>query len=424
MIKMEVLMRWTIAAMVLLSTACGSSYSGGGGVASVGGPAGTVCYPDVHLQGCFANQVVRCDGDSSTWAVAQVCASGTVCVTKADANDPQGVKLLGSCVAQGSGGGADAGSSQSDGATSQDWFSCVQGKCSTQLATCNGSVACTQGVACYTACNGENKCSQACFDSTPKDDQPALIAVFMCAQQVGCPTGPAQGGGCGDGTCGPGETTQSCPADCKQTSDPCGNGVCDVGETPQSCPADCKQTSDPCGNGVCDVGETPQSCPADCKQTSDPCGNGVCDVGETPQSCPADCKQTSNPCGNGVCDVGETPQSCPQDCTQGGGGGADCVEQKCGTQLQSCMSDVNCVAVVYASLLLGCVDDNQCQDQSCVQSKCGQEYTACGGLQQCAAILSCLQTATSEAAAQACISAGAAKYQALGTCIQTNCPNG
>jgi hypothetical protein len=48
--------------------------------------------------------------------------------------------------------------------------------------------------------------------------------------------------------------------------------------------------TDVCGNGTCGNGETHESCPADCK-----CGNGVCDAGETAQNCSEDCHVTP-PC--------------------------------------------------------------------------------------------------------------------------------
>jgi hypothetical protein len=108
--------------------------------------------------------------------------------------------------------------------------------------------------------------------------------------------------GCGNHMCDPGETPQSCPADCSGSM--CGNHMCEAGETSQSCPADCST----CGNHVCDSGETAQTCPADCVV----CGNNVCDPGETPQSCPGDCST----CGNHVCDPGETHASCPGDCAE------------------------------------------------------------------------------------------------------------
>lgn len=42
-----------------------------------------------------------------------------------------------------------------------------------------------------------------------------------------------------------------------------------------------------CPNGFCDPGETPDTCPADCPLTE--CGNNKCEFGETPEDCGVDC---------------------------------------------------------------------------------------------------------------------------------------
>lgn len=150
---------------------------------------------------------------------------------------------------------------------------------------------------------------------------------------------PAACSGCNnDGTCGPGETCSSCPADCGPCT--CDNdGVCEPpGETCQTCPGDC--TTGCCNeNGICDPGETNASCPGDCPPI---CNNdGVCDPGETYPDCedclcPPTCNNngicedwlceqvgTCADCGpppprplcpNGVCDPGEDCTTCPEDC--------------------------------------------------------------------------------------------------------------
>lgn len=53
----------------------------------------------------------------------------------------------------------------------------------------------------------------------------------------------------------------------------------------------CPGSSPRCGDGSCDVGETTTSCPQDCKEaTGDVCGNNICEASESSLSCPADCK--------------------------------------------------------------------------------------------------------------------------------------
>ncbi len=409
--------------VVLMMFGCGSSYSGAGVATTVGGPAGTVCYPTTHQQGCSANQRMICDAVSSTWTVLELCVAGSTCITQADPSDSSGGKMLATCVA---GGGSASGGNTGGGNTSQSWMACLEQKCSTQLQSCSAQPDCAKSVACASVCGADSACSQACFDSTPRGAQSALVAVFMCAEQMKCEAAsgsnlPSQG--CGDGICSMSEDATTCPADCKEIQNPCGNGTCDVGETPQSCPADCKDTSDPCGNGTCDIGETPQSCPADCKPNPNPCGNGTCDIGETAQNCPVDCKPSEPACGNGTCEVGENAQSCPQDCSSQGGG-SSCVEQQCGNELSACGANPSCVAIVYYGALAGCGEDNQCQDMTCIQSQCGQEYSACMGIPQCSTIMSCLGNATTEQAAQACLGSGFSLYEAVAQCAQTKCPNG
>ena len=61
---------------------------------------------------------------------------------------------------------------------------------------------------------------------------------------------------CGDGTCGPTETFETCPKDCDWDG-PCGNGVCEAAfdEDCWTCPQDCwdPETCEEnvCGNGTC-----------------------------------------------------------------------------------------------------------------------------------------------------------------------------
>ena len=147
-------------------------------------------------------------------------------------------------------------------------------------------------------------------------------------------TADASGPGCGDGVCDPGETCQTCPADCTDCGDSCGDGVCDPGEGCVACPGDCPQCGGLCGNGVCDPGEACVGCPGDCPRCAEQCGNGVCNPGEACVGCPGDCPQCEGLCGNGVCDPEESCESCPGDCPECP---ANCPDGTCDAD-ESCQS--------------------------------------------------------------------------------------
>lgn len=95
----------------------------------------------------------------------------------------------------------------------------------------------------------------------------------------------------------------------------CGNGVkenaeqCDDGNNnnSDSCSNTCTILG--CGDGVCGTGETSATCPSDCPAT---CGNNICDTGETLNSCPGDCSV----CGDGICSGLENANTCSSDCVQ------------------------------------------------------------------------------------------------------------
>ncbi|MBI4043821.1 MAG: hypothetical protein HY393_03370 [Candidatus Diapherotrites archaeon] len=123
---------------------------------------------------------------------------------------------------------------------------------------------------------------------------------------------------CGNAICEAGESTSTCPSDCKPATNLCGNFICDAsnGETSASCPGDCKtNTAKDCGNGLCEyvLGESPTTCSVDCKQTF--CGDYVCSLSESQTSCPTDCKPGI--CGDGICNAGEFNGgefTCANDC--------------------------------------------------------------------------------------------------------------
>lgn len=173
----------------------------------------------------------------------------------------------------------------------------------------------------------------ACSSSSGRDDGSASDSGITTASMTGdtgsegtdAPTssassssGPTGDPACGDATCAPGETCESCPADCGGCDDACGDGVCDPGEACDGCPDDCPQCAELCGNGLCNPGEACVACPDDCPQCAELCGNGTCDPEESCRSCAADCPECPAACGNGMCDADESCQSCAVDCVECG----------------------------------------------------------------------------------------------------------
>ena len=181
-------------------------------------------------------------------------------------------------------------------------------------------------------------------------------------------TGPE----CGNGTCETGETTTSCPADCKPAGPVCGNNKCETGETSVNCPKDCSSGAPVCGNGKCETGETEANCAKDCTTAAAVCGNNKCEVGETETNCPADCSSSSPVCGDGKCETGETTISCPADCKPEGpwcgDGTCDATETS-----QTCLADCGAAGPV-------CGDD-KCEDPenkvNC-PADCGTNPEECG----------------------------------------------
>jgi hypothetical protein len=100
-------------------------------------------------------------------------------------------------------------------------------------------------------------------------DTSAGESGYTCPEDCGTPNK------CGNGTCdtSAGETATTCYKDCG-TPSKCGNGTCDSssGENATTCAKDCSSASK-CGNGTCDSGETTSSCPTDCKSSNNGGGN-------------------------------------------------------------------------------------------------------------------------------------------------------
>lgn len=130
-------------------------------------------------------------------------------------------------------------------------------------------------------------CSNACVWLGPACDQECGDGIVTGSEEC---DGEVIGGGVTCESLGEPAGTLSCSGDCTlDTSscgaDMCGNGTCNPGETFATCPADCPLGT--CGDCVCDadIGETAGSCPTDCPHAScvalDPGPGETCAVGET-----------------------------------------------------------------------------------------------------------------------------------------------
>lgn len=135
---------------------------------------------------------------------------------------------------------------------------------------------------------------------------------------------------CGDGLCGRGETSSTCPTDCRQgCGDITGVGCCD-GSVLTWCEANGEVKQIFCGGDSCgwaddlgyyDCGRAAVSDPSGrypigCGRIGQSCGDGVCDPGEDAVTCAADCRVSQAVCGNGACEAGEDCLNCRGDCPE------------------------------------------------------------------------------------------------------------
>ena len=196
-------------------------------------------------------------------------------------------------------------------------------------ADCAANMVCVEaddGGRCVTFCSNVGSSAECSGDAVCvglQDPQPGQEGVCYILESS-----------CGDGACGAGETSATCPQDCG-TGGACGGiayeGCCD-GEVLTWCEEEQLQTMDCAGNPSCGwqadagfyncatngAGDPSGAFPKACGGSTGPvCGDGTCDGGETATSCPADCATTGPVCGDGTCAAGETAASCPADC--GGG---------------------------------------------------------------------------------------------------------
>jgi hypothetical protein len=97
-----------------------------------------------------------------------------------------------------------------------------------------------------------------------------------------------------------------------------------------------------CGNGLCETGESTVSCPSDCKTGTGYCGDGACNNGETSGTCSGDCPTICTPsCMNKKCGDDGCQGSCGQcpsgtfcnlqfQCEMEGGCEPQCLNKQCG----------------------------------------------------------------------------------------------
>ena len=189
-------------------------------------------------------------------------------------------------------------------------------------------------------------------------------------------------GSCGDATCDPGETPETCPADCP---DICGDGLCTGLEDAASCPTDCP---DVCGDGLCTGAEDTTNCVADCGSL---CGDGVCNGSETETTCPDDCAAVCIADGDGLGCTSTTPCcSGIGNCTGGKPSNRVCeaapVSSVCGDGVvegnEECEFGVpladSCQSLGFASGTLSCDSASCLYDTSaCIGGTCGGNKEVC-----------------------------------------------
>jgi len=447
---------WAALAAAAAAAGCvAAGGGGGGGTAGVGGAASSPCDSTKLDEGCFGNARMRCDPAAQQWQLVEACGAGTFCT---ESGTPGGLLSMRKteCKASAASGGGkdgaagtgDAGkldadaSSAGDGAVSdgggtvgsdakadaatdagadvaqvdivapdiakvdvveetaqaKPFTACVTKLCSEEWSACGADPACIAYLACSDTCK-DAACISACAQ---KGFSETTVLLAACATNKGCTgTTPAV---CGNGKCEAGETASNCAKDCGGPA-VCGNGKCEAGETKTTCPTDCG--SPVCGNGICDAGETTASCSKDCA--------------------PACCKSNGFTCGY-ASKCGTNCGTCPsgQSCTNNNcsGAGPDCVETSCAIELESCINDDGCVAILMYGVLSNCAEKAGCTDSGCVQTNCGKPYSDCVGAPACTKLLSCLAGCKGD---QACANkcpppAALAAYQDLADCAQTNCP--
>ncbi len=212
-----------------------------------------------------------------------VCGNGMCETGETNANCPADCKPTGPVCGNGTcEAGETSASCAADCKTTGG--SCV-GKCGGQ----------SNGCYCDDLCSNNNDCcadyQTICKGSTCT---PKCVANAVCGAPDGC------GGKC-SGTCTAGLVCNASKV-CAPNSAKCGNGICETGESTTSCPSDCKTAGGSC-SGMCGKQSGSCYCDTGCKQSNDCCADYDKFCGSTTTTCP-----------NGKCEPGETEASCPADC--------------------------------------------------------------------------------------------------------------
>lgn len=215
-----------------------------------------------------------------------------------------------------------------------DPMACASLNCPKDWEICKSQPVCGKVLECASQCQGSMDCIQMCAVEVGPEGLQQFMPLAQCAQAAGCVNG---GTVCGDGLCDAGEE-YSCPSDCPAT-DACGDGTCGPNESHDTCPSDCGPPGNPisCAKEVCPdqymacindkacgalLNCAVQCSSADCVQKCQDtwlqaaaqwfmplgecasakgcngsvlCGNGTCDAGEQ-DTCPEDCGTLPTPC--------------------------------------------------------------------------------------------------------------------------------
>ena len=386
-------------AALVFAAACGPTLGGGGGyfpaASQSGGVAGSPCNPQVTAEGCLtvAGTPTRMTCATTTWAVAEACAAGQICVETPGA----GTQKTTACqlpAGPDTTSGQDAAASQDAGADStiaSDSAAPEDAAVAKDVPPTPGDAAVQDGLPPADTFIADTGPSDIAATDTAKPDatKPDTAPQDTSPQDTSIVDGQVTAV-CGNGKCESGENATGCPSDC-QAGPVCGDGKCDGGETGSSCAKDCPTSANSCvgkcgqykaewacqcdaqcagagdccpdlasvcssgtpvcGNAKCEAGETTTNCPADCKTTSGGSCNGNCGKTTAFNGCYCDsqCAQSNDccadyktycggttTCGNGKCDAGEST-SCPSDCSTS----SMCPNAKCepGETEQSCPQD-------------------------------------------------------------------------------------
>ena len=423
-----------------------SATSGGAAIATVGGATGAPCSVEAYNEGCNTvagpplqhNRMVctaGAAGAGATWQIKATCASTEYCIEKADPAAAGTAKKITECAAlpvytaDTISGGNDVTTGSDTTMSTTQILACIQQKCQALWGQCAVKPACKVIADCIAKCPAsDDKCPQTCMgttDMTKLDQQ--FLAVMMCGQEQKCIPQDNQPS-CGDGKCDTGETTTSCPADCKPATK-CGDAKCDPGETTTNCPADCATTSGNCGDLTCTSPENSGTCPLDCDPNAQQmvgCATEMCSSQTT--ACAADkaclgalncvfkcggpsssclsqcasalpsatqsvfmtlvscvqskCSSTGAVCGNGSCESGETTTSCPSDCKSGPMCGNGSCES--GETPSSCPSDCQSGPVCGNGSCESGETSTSCPSDCKATATCGDGVCAAGEQNSCA----------------------------------------